>query len=119
MKKYEIWEFTYLNYGKDNINAITGTKEEADSEHEIPCFNGISYFSLNGKFFVAEYPKYNKLTRDEIASIEIYCGFSPFAGCYGVIMGALGQIREVSKEEYEEIAKMYPLRKKDLDCVYV
>ena len=115
MHNYQIWGFTYLNYGKKNINAITGNKNESDEEFNIPCFDGIAWFASDGKFFVAYYPKYKELTKTMFSIIEDYCGYEPKEGEYGVIMGALGIVREVSKEMFDITVSAYPVTAIDKD----
>ena len=104
MKDYQLWGFVYLNVSKDNINAITGTKEESDKEELIPCFDGFSFFTFNGHYYLAYYPKFTLLTKEHMKEIEKYCGYEPENGEFGVIMGALGSIVEVSKEHYDSVA---------------
>ena len=47
--------------------------------------------------------------------IEDYCGYEPEAGEYGVIMGALGLVREVSKEMFDMTVSAYPVTTIDED----
>lgn len=115
MNDYQIWGFTYLNCGSKNFNAITGTKEEADEEFNIPCFDGVAYFEACGKYYVARYPKYDELTDKQRTGIKQYCGYEPEKGEYGVIMGALGKIRQVSIKEYYLVIKEYQVTIMDED----
>ena len=103
MKDYQMWGFVYLNFGKENTNVITGTRQEAEEEHEIPCFDGISYFKFGGKCYVARYPKFAELTEEDKDAVKYYCGYKPEYGEFGVIMGALGDIQMVSEKEYDSI----------------
>ena len=100
MKNYQTWGFTYLNYEKDDINVITGTKEEAECEKEILCYDGISIFSFKGHFYLARYPKINELTDSQKETVRKYCGYVPEDGEFGVVMGALGIIEEISSSRY-------------------
>lgn len=115
MHNYQIWGFTYLNYGKKNVNAITGDKNESDEEFNVPCFDGIAWFASNGNYYIAYYPKYKELTGSMIDIIEDYCGYKPEEGEYGVIMGALGIIRKVSKEMFDMTVAAYPVTTIDED----
>ena len=115
MNDYQIWGFTYLSFGKDYINAITGTKEEADEDFNIPCFDGVAYFEACGKHYVARYPKYKELTKEQRRAIEDYCGYEPEEGEYGVIMGALGTIIRVSAKAYNLVIKAHPVTIMDED----
>jgi len=115
MFDYQIWGFTYLNFGDDNINAITGDKTEAESEFEIPCFDGMAYFEAQGKYFVCYYPKYKDLTEGQIATIKRYCGYEPKEREFGVICGALSEIKEVSKEIYNITLLALPVTDMDMD----
>lgn len=115
MKQYQIWGFTYLNYGENHLNAITGDKEESYWEFNIPCFDGLAWFAAHGKFFLCYYPKYDELTEKQFGTIEDYCGYEPEDGEYGVIMGALGTIREVSKEMFDMTVAAYPVTTMDED----
>lgn len=115
MNDYQIWGFTYLNIEDSGINAITGDNEESEYEFNIPCFNGLSWFSSNGKFFIGEYPKFKELTEKQLKEIENYCGYEPEDGEYGVIMGALGVIHEVSKEMFDMTVTVYPVTTMDED----
>ena len=92
MKKYQIWGFNYIN--KNGINVITGNENESEHEVYVLCFDGISFFVVNGKFYVAKYPKMRKLNSYYKEKIKEYCGYEPKAGEYGVIMGALGIVIE-------------------------
>ena len=113
MKDYQIWGFVYLNFGSKNINTITGNKEEADVEFEIPCFDGIAYYKAQGRCYVAHYPKYADLTDEQRARIKQYGGYEPERGEFGVIMGALGDIQRVSAREYNLIAAAHPVSAED------
>lgn len=115
MKDYQIWGFTYLNYGDKNLNAITGNKHEAGSEFEIPCFDGIAWFKANNRYFVCYYPKYKYLTEEQFKIIEDYCGFRPKKGEYGAICGALCEVKEVSLTWYELTKITLPVSKADKD----
>ena len=100
MTDYQLWGFTYLNYGKDDINVITGTKEESEYEEEIMCYDGISIFSFKGHFYIGHYPKIKDLTDSQKNIVRRYCGYEPEDGEFGVVMGALGEIEEVSESLY-------------------
>lgn len=119
MEDYQIWGFTYLNFGDDNINAITGTKEESDTEFEIPCFDGVAYFKAGCKYYVSNYPKYDELTDEQFGTIEEYCGYKPERGEFGVIMGALGEIHRVSARTYKYYKASFEVLKKDIKKVYI
>lgn len=119
MKDYQIWGFTYLNFGKDDINAITGNKEESETEFEIPCFNGVAYFKAMGKYYVARYPKVSELTEEQMDEIEEYCGYEPENDEYGVIMGALGEIKRVCARDYYLVAAAHPVECCDKGKVYI
>ena len=115
MKQYQIWGFTYINYGENHLNAITGDKNEADEEFNVPCFDGLAWFAAQGKFFLCYYPKYKELTNAHFRAIKAYCGYKPEDGEYGVIMGALGTIREVSKDMFDMTVTAYPVTTIDED----
>lgn len=115
MFDYQIWGFTYLNFGSKNINAITGDKTEADVEFNIPCFDGVAYFEALGKYYVARYPKYDELTDEQRTRIKQYGGYEPERGEYGVIMGALGNIKMVSAKNYYLVAAAHPVTVMDED----
>lgn len=119
MKNYQIWGFTYLNFGDKNINAITGTKEESDTEFEIPCFDGVAYFKARGRYYVANYPEYKELTDDMKSRVKRYCGYEPLDGEYGVIMGAFGEIHRVSARTYKYYKASFEVLKKDIEKVYI
>lgn len=110
MKKYQMWSFSYLVKAKTGKNVLTGDFEESDEEISIPCFDGYSFFQANGKYYTAKYPKHNELTADQRDEIISYCGYFPYDGEYGVIMGALGKVSECSKEAYLSLVS-------DSDCV--
>lgn len=97
--KYQKWGFVYLA-DENGANVITGTKEEADEEFEIPCFNGFSFFKANNKRYIMNYPTIQSLSAEEKLIVEKYCGYKPSAGEYGVIAGALGKIKECGVELY-------------------
>lgn len=113
MFDYQIWGFTYLNFGKDDINVITGTKEEADCEAKFPCFDGVAYFTFLGKYYIAQYPKLSELTDKQKEIVEQYCGYKPETGEYGVVMGALGEIYNVTKTTYKYYEASYEVSKQD------
>ena len=112
MAKYQVWGFTYLADSK-GVNVLTGNNEEVDGEFNIPCFNGIAFFKVNNKCYIARYPKIQSLTKDDKETIEKYCGYIPESGEYGVICGALGKITECSHSLYEACCNTYPVTKKD------
>ena len=103
MVDYQLWGFVYLNVGDDGINAITGTKEESEFEEEIQCFDGFSCFTFRGHYYVAKYPKLSELTDVQKSEIKRYCGYEPESGEFGVVMGALGEVLEIDKTEYDKI----------------
>ena len=119
MKDYQIWGFVYLNFGNDDINAITGNKEESETEFEIPCFDGVAYFKAQGKCYVARYPKYDELTDEQRTRIKQYGGYEPEIGEYGVIMGALGEIKRVCVRDYCLVAATHPVEYCDKEKVYI
>ena len=119
MEDYQIWGFVYLNFGNDDINAITGNKEESETEFEIPCFDGVAYFKAQGKCYVAHYPKYDELTDEQFGNIEDYCGYEPERGEFGVIMGALGEIHRVSARTYKYYKASFEVLKNDIKKVYI
>ncbi len=119
MKDYQIWGFTNLNFGRKNINTITGNKEEADVEFEIPCVDGIAYYKAQGRCYVARYPKYDELTDVQRTRIKQYCGYEPERGEYGVIMGALGEIKRVCVRDYYLVAAAHPVECIDRKKVYI
>ena len=110
--KYQIWSFSYLA-DKNGVNVINGTKQEADDEFEIPCFNGFSFFKANGKFYLIHYPKIQFLRNSQKEEICFYCGYEPNAGEYGVIAGALGMVTECSESVYNDYVACYPIKQKD------
>ena len=90
-RKYQLWGFNFLTTNVDrNTNIITNNNQESEHEVIVPCFDGFSFFQLNGKYYVSKYPKFNKLNQSNKDKIKDYCGYYPNAGEYGVIMGALG-----------------------------
>ena len=109
MEDYQIWGFTYLSFGNKNVNVITDNREEADAEFEVPCFDGVAYFEAHGNHYVARYPKYDELTEKQMKTIEMYCGYRPYRGEYGVIMGALGKIIMVSEKDFYLVVAAHPL----------
>lgn len=116
MAKYQLWGFTYI-VEKDGINALNGTMEETEDEIEIPCFNGVAYFSRGDKFYLITYPTIQSLTDVQKETIEDYCGYQPESGEYGVICGALGYCAEVPFEVFLKYASKYQLKKKDWDAL--
>lgn len=102
MKDYQEWSFSYLGL-ENGINAITGDTSEAESEFGVLCFDGTAYFTVNGRYYLAHYPKLKWLTEEQKRIVEVYCGYRPEEGEYGVVMGALGVIEEVNKAYYDHI----------------
>lgn len=115
MKDYQIWGFTYLDYEREDINAITGDKNESEEEFNIPCFDGLAWFAVRGKFFLCYYPKFEQLTEQQRDEINDYCGYYPDDGEYGVVMGALGVIHEVSREIFDMTVAAYRVTVMDED----
>lgn len=113
MKKYQIYGFNYLSRNTNGINVITGTNDESEYEFEIPCFDGLSYFKVNGEYYVAYYKKMNKLNSHDKELISDYCGYEPCAGEYGVILGALGVVIQTDKKTFDNYSKQYPIKEKD------
>ena len=113
MKNYQLWSFTYLAQNTTGMNVLTGDFEESNIEVEIPCFNGRAYFKVNGKYYIACYPKINKLKEFDKEKIEEYCGYIPESGEYGVICGALATIIECDENTFNYYAREFPLKKKD------
>lgn len=110
-KKYQMWGFSYINCA--GMNALTGNQEEYDGEVEIPCFNGFAGFSRGGKFYILTYPRLERLTASQREDVEAYCGYEPESGEYGVVCGALGDCKEVSKDEFIGMASQYQMPVKD------
>lgn len=92
-KKYQVYGFTYIA-DKNEFNVLTGTKEEAEEEKEICCFNGYAVFKHKGKRYLMRYPKIQELTYRMKKKIEHYCGYVPESGEYGVIAMTFGKITE-------------------------
>lgn len=109
MKDYQIWDFNYLSFGSDGINVITGNKEESSEDFSIPCFNGVAYFKAKGKCYVARYPKVSELTAEQMDRVEKYCGYEPENDEFGVVMGALGEIKRVCVRDYYLVAAAHPV----------
>ena len=100
-RKYQLYGFNYLTTNRDNeTNIINGKKEPSENEFKIACFNGNAFFRINNKYYIAKYPKYNKLRKNHKEKIFNYCGYEPKAGEYGVILGALGIIIECDYKTY-------------------
>lgn len=114
MANYQIWGFTYL-MGINGDNVITGNDKESDIEFEVPCFNGFAFFKANDKCYLMRYPKIQALTSRQKELVEDYCGYEPASGEYGVIAGALGEVRECSYGLYEAFCNTYSVKKKDRD----
>lgn len=117
MKNYQIWNFCFIAQNtKKYINVLTGTGEESKLEVSIPCFNGLAYFKIEHNnvihYYFMSYPKISKLNSRQKDVIENYCGYTPSAGEYGVIAGALGICIETDKATFEYFSKKYPLPRK-------
>ena len=113
MKNYQLWGFTYIAGAFNRKNVITGTNDEADEEHEVPCFDGIAHFKFNGKCYIGVYPKFAQLTSVQKEEVEKYCGHEPEDGEYGVIFGALGSVMRISAVAYKLYENMYKVSDED------
>lgn len=112
MANYQIWGFSYI-MGNSGVNVLNGTDKDLESEFEIPCFNGFSFFKANGKCYTMRYPKIQELTDSQKSAIEDYCGYAPSAGEYGVIACTFGEVNECSLGLYEACCNTYHIKKKD------
>ena len=117
MKNYQLWGFNFLTTNRDKeTNIITGTKEESQYDYYVFCFDGISCFGVNNKFYIAKYPKMRKLNDYYKEKVCNYCGYYPQSGEYGVVMGALGITIECSEQAFVQTLKDYApsLKVKDI-----
>ena len=124
MKKYQLWGFNYLTRNRDKeTNIITGTNDESEDELIVPCFDGTAFFHVNGKYYIAKYPKMRKLNEYYRDKIKDYCGYYPNGGEYGIVMGALGIIIECDYKAfcnyfYEYIPSLTKKDKRQIDWIY-
>ena len=109
-RKHQNWGFTYLANGRGK-NIITNSFKESEEEFIIPCFNGFSFFEINGKFYTMTYPRIECLTNEQKEMVEEYCGYYPSAGEYGVIVGTFGEINQCEEIYYEYYCKTYKIKK--------
>ena len=120
MKKYQVYGFHFIPSNKDRqVNIITETKEPSYYEFPVICFDGVAFFSVNRKFYVARYKKINQLSSHDKDAIKRYCGYCPTKGEYGVIMGALGYTIECDYPTYYLYYLNYSpsIKKKDLPLI--
>ena len=117
-KEYQIWGFVYLALDGDGMNIITKNREESDTEYEIPCFDGFAYIRTFGKRYIATYPKFDELTKSDKIAIRDYCGYIPKRGEYGVIMGALGVIKETDRAMYDMYKRCHPISEEDRKRIF-
>lgn len=116
MKKYQIFGFSYI-CDRQGKNVLNGTKgkgfKEVDDEYNIVCFNGLAYFKSPCGYYKMTYPKMNELTLEDQDDIYMKFGYTPNPGEYAPICGSFGGVKKISKKEFDQLSKDYPIKKCD------
>ena len=98
----------------NNVACLSGVNStSSNGAANVACFDGIAFYKYDGRYFVATYPTFISLTRSQIDKMLIDNGYTPSNGDYATIFNSFGIVKEVSKIEFDNLMKSYPITKMD------